>query len=130
MLSKFRVAVADTVDAVADMADAVSGCSPTRSTPTKPDVQPLNTAAFPAIGACQDSADVDGAYFHDIPPDMAHGGRRLHVRIPRWPATFFPAYLLREPERGPAFTPTSTTSQAAAATLGAPGCSFGDFLMR
>ena len=87
MLNKFRVAVADKADAATGVITH-SNCADEIS-------NRIITAIAPAIGAHQDSIDVGGAYFHGIPPDMLHGGRRLYVRIPAWLAALFPAYPLR-----------------------------------
>ena len=87
VVNKFRIVVSD-------LADASSGVL-THSNCADDISNRLITAIAPAIGAHQDSIDVGGAYFHGRPPDMAHGGRRLYVRIPPWLAALFPAYPLR-----------------------------------
>jgi len=87
IVNKFRVAVADKAGAntgVITHSNCVDDIS-----------NRLIAAVAPAIGAVQDSIDVGGAYFHGIPPDMDHGGRRLYVRIPRWLAELFPQYPLQ-----------------------------------
>jgi hypothetical protein len=92
IVNKFRVAVADKDGAVSGVVTH-SNCVDDIS-------NRLIAAVAPAIGATQDSIDVGGAYFHGEPPDMAHGGRRLYVRIPRWLAEVFPQYPLKGPRGG------------------------------
>ena len=88
IVNKFRVAVAD-------KADAASGVI-THSNCVDDITNRLITAIAPAIGAEQDSIDIGGAYFHGVPPDMEHGGRKLYARIPTWLAALYPdRYPLR-----------------------------------